>query len=1150
MFISPFHPPSNPAPGSIQRWSQLYGASLSLALSNFAKQHNGLILLATIDGAAATRMATELRYFLSDDNIHVHYFPDWETLPYDHFSPHQDIVSQRLYTLGQLPHLHQGIIITPITTLMQRIAPTDYIQSNSFIVNEGNHFDVHTIRTSLQKFGYYAVSQVMQHGEFCVRGSLFDVFPMGSDAPLRIELFDDVVESIRIFDPETQRTVEKIQKIHCLPAHEFPLNESAISLFKQKWRDHFEGNPLDCPIYYNISQGVSSAGIEYYLPLFFQNTASLLDYLPENSCLVLLEDVVSAAENFWHEVNERYQQYHVDRRRPLLNPQQLYIPINELLHYAKNFSQIRIQYKAIKDTTQFDCAKTPALFVNHRKQNPLTDLCDFIEQFSGRILFCVESAGRREALLHLLKPINIKTKSYPSWNEFLNDDANIGISIAPLEYGLLLPQENLTLIAETQLFGQQIIQRRQHDKSRRQDSENIIKNLSELTINSPVVHLDHGIGRYLGLQTIKSGNTEAEYLTLEYEGGDKLYVPIASLHLISRYSGVNIENAPLHRLGSKQWQKAKEKAAKQVHDVAAELLALYAERAKRQGVTFQIEESAYQIFADAFPFEETPDQQKAIDEILSDMRSKQPMDRLVCGDVGFGKTEVAMRAAFVAVSNNKQVAVLVPTTLLAQQHFETFNDRFADWPIQIELLSRFRSAKQLGATIEKLADGKVDIIIGTHRLIQKDIRFKNLGLLIIDEEHRFGVRQKERLKAMRAEVDIITLTATPIPRTLNMAMSGIRDLSIIATPPARRLSIKTFVHEYNDQLIREAILREILRGGQVYFLHNKVETIDAVAEKLRTLIPEAHIDIGHGQMREHQLEHVMSDFYHQRFNVLICTTIIETGIDIPTANTIIINRADHFGLAQLHQLRGRVGRSHHQAYAYLLTGPKQSLSKDAEQRLEAISALEDLGVGFTLATHDLEIRGAGEFLGDEQSGNIQAIGFSLYNELLEKSVKALQNGETFLLDQLSEKSIEIDLNITALIPESYLGDVHTRLILYKRIANADNNGLDELRVEMIDRFGMLPDEVKNLFALTQFKLKAQKIGICKIDAGPHGGRIEFTEKTHVDPKIIMQLVQNQPTIFKFDGAMAIRFQQPSQDAQQRIATVEDILSKLESNSIE
>jgi len=1143
--VSPLHPPPVPHAGKLQRWSQLYGASLGVAISRCAEKHEGLMLLVTIDGVSATRIETELKCFLKHTDIHIHHFPDWETLPYDHFSPHQDIISQRLYTLAQLPSLKHGIVITPISTLMQRIAPADYVAVNSFVLRVGDHFAVHAVRDRLQKCGYYAVSQVVQHGEFCLRGAIFDVFPMGCNAPLRIELFDDVVESIRTFDTETQRTIKKINHIDLLPAREFPMDKNAIAIFKQQWRENFAGNPLDCSIYHNVSQGSSSAGIEYYLPLFFQQTSSLLDYLPNGSCLVLLEDVITAAEQFWNEIEERYQQYQYDQQRPLLKPRQLYIPISDLLHQAKHLSQLRIQHKAREHATAFDCQKPPKLFIQHRKANPLVDLCHFIERFSGRILFCVESAGRREALLTLLTPIHILPKHYESWHAFLVDDARIGICIAPLEFGMLLEQEQIALVAETQLFGEQIIQRRQHDKASRQNSENIIKNLFELTVNAPVVHLDHGVGRYLGLQTIKSQEHEAEYLTLEYDGGDKLYVPIASLHLISRYSGVDIENAPLHRLGGKHWQKAKDKAAQQVCDVAAELLALYAQRAKREGLAFSLDDSAYQTFADGFPFEETLDQKKTIEQILNDMQSNKPMDRLVCGDVGFGKTEVAMRAAFVAVNDNKQVAILVPTTLLAQQHFETFSDRFADWPIQVDMLSRFRSAKQQSSTLQNLAEGKVDIIIGTHRLIQKDIMFKQLGLLIIDEEHRFGVRQKERLKSMRAEVDIMTLTATPIPRTLNMAMAGIRDLSIIATPPARRLSIKTFVHEYNDNLVREAILREILRGGQVYFLHNKVENIDRLAEQLRELVPEARIHVGHGQMREHQLERIMSDFYHQRFNVLVCTTIIETGIDVPTANTIIINRADRFGLAQLHQLRGRVGRSHHQAYAYLMTGDKKSLTRDAEQRLEAIASLEDLGVGFTLATHDLEIRGAGEFLGNEQSGSIQSIGFALYNELLEKSVHALQAGEPFIPGQLSTSSIEIDLNITALIPETYLGDVHSRLMLYKRIASANNNNeLDELRVEMIDRFGGLPEPVKNLFAVTLFKLTAQDVGICKLDAGPHGGRVEFTEKTTVDPMCIANLVRYQPNTFQFDGAMAIRFRQQSDDAKQRIELVKHILQQL------
>lgn len=1142
------------APGDPLYWNGLHGSATGLAISQAATMSQKLLLVITPDTLTALRLEKEIHFFRSQqqeqNTASVLSFPDWETLPYDHFSPHQDIISQRLTTLFQLPLLKTGIIIAPVTTLMQKIAPPDFLAQSAFVLKVGDQFDPEQVRLTLQARGYYAVSQVYSHGEFSLRGSVFDLYPMGSDLPYRIDLFDNDVDSIRTFDPQTQRSIDKVDSINLLPAREFPLSEAAITLFRQQWRDRFAGNPAECPLYQSITRGICNPGIEYYLPLFFQQTASLFDYMPANTLIIRFNGFFATADNFWEEIKVRFEQNNIDRTRPLLPPAQLFLAPDEIAIHSKKFLQVEIQNplsEQARGGVQFSTEIPPQFPIDHKLDNPLQALQQYLNQHpKERLLFCAESAGRRESLLELLQKTKLHPHSYQCWDDFVEGSQPVGITIGALTQGLKLSNPALTIITEAQLFGQQVMQRRRR-KEQYQDSDALIRNLAELAIGSAVVHLDHGVGRYLGLQTITTMGITAEYLTLEYAEGNKLYVPISSLHLISRYSGVEIENAPLHQLGNTKWQKTREKAAKQIRDVAAELLEIYAKRAHRKGHRFAEPDQHYATFAATFPFEETPDQQQAIAQVVVDMTTEKPMDRLVCGDVGFGKTEVAMRAAFIAAEEGRQVAVLVPTTLLAQQHYETFKDRFANWPINIDVISRFRSPKEQKQIIEQVGVGKVDIIIGTHRLLQSDIVFKQLGLVIIDEEHRFGVHQKERLKKMRAEVDILTLTATPIPRTLNMAMSGVRDLSIIATPPAKRLSIKTFVHEYSKSLIREAVLREILRGGQVYYLHNKVDTIHQVAAELHELVPEAQIGIGHGQMRERELEKVMADFYHQRFNILVCTTIIETGIDIPSANTIIIDQANQFGLAQLHQLRGRVGRSHHQAYAYLITPPKPNLSKDAIKRLEAIASLEDLGAGFTLATHDLEIRGAGEFLGDEQSGNIQAIGLSLYTELLEKAVSALQQGKEPDFDLIEQKAPEIDLALPALIPSDYLPDVHTRLILYKRIASAKTmEELDDLQVEMIDRFGLLPAPAKSLFRLTELKLQAQLMGIRKIDANRQTARLEFSPHTTVTPLTIIKLVQHPSGRYKFDATtnhLRYTFLAETDDGG-RIGEVEKLLERL------
>ncbi|WP_101759606.1 transcription-repair coupling factor [Oceanicoccus sp. KOV_DT_Chl] len=1125
------------------RWGSLYGSAPSLAIANQAQSSRQLTLVICNDTASALRLEQELAFFASD--LDILHFPDWETLPYDNFSPHQDIISERLTTLHRLSQLEHGILVVPISTLMHRLLPSDYLHAHSLAINVGQQFNIDSMRLQLEANGYRCVNTVYEHGEFALRGSIMDIFPMGSPHPFRIDLLDDEIDTLRTFDPETQRTVEQVQQISLLPGKEFPLDEAGIKRFRDQWHQQFDVDHRRCPIYQDVSEGIAPAGIEYYLPLFFQQTSTLFDYLPATTMVTCTEGLEAAADQFWRDLHQRFEDRNIDPQRPLLNPSQLFIATEQLFAALKQYPRIILHRDALEAKAgnyNFDSQPPPFLSINAQAENPLIELESLIANADARILFCAESAGRRESLLELLQRHNIKPALFNSWQQFIASDEMLGITVGPLESGLKL--DNILLIAEPQLFGQRVMQSRRRRKMQ-DNSDAVIKNLTELRLGAPVVHIDHGVGRYRGLQSIGIDGEETEFLTLEYADGAKLYVPVASLHLISRYSGADEEMAPLHRLGSDKWQKAKRKAAEKIRDVAAELLDIYARRAARPGQKLVVPEQAYQKFAAGFPFEETPDQETAITAVLADMQNTTATDRLVCGDVGFGKTEVAMRAAFVAAHNSKQVAILVPTTLLAQQHYESFKDRFADWPVTIDVLSRFRSVKEQEQILAKVASGKVDILIGTHKLLQKDVKYHDLGLLIIDEEHRFGVRQKEQLKSLRAEVDILTLTATPIPRTLNMAMSGMRDLSIIATPPARRLSVKTFVREWDNGVIKEAILREILRGGQVYYLHNEVKTIEQSARELKALIPELRIGIGHGQMPERQLEQVMSDFYHKRFNLLLCTTIIETGIDIPSANTIIIDRADKFGLAQLHQLRGRVGRSHHQAYAYLLTPGVKNMTRDAEKRLEAISQAEDLGSGFTLATHDLEIRGAGELLGDDQSGQIHSIGFTLYMEMLERAVNAIKQGKTIDLEQSFDTSSEVNLRLPALIPDDYLPDVHTRLILYKRIASAENNNdLRELQVEMIDRFGLLPDPVKNLFRATQIKLQAQQIGIKKVEASAAGGKLEFADNTQVEPIALVKLVQTQSKTYQLAGATALKFSEALEDRELRFSFVEDLINKL------
>lgn len=1137
--------PTLPTASGKQQWGNLNGAALGLAIAEAASAARRFTLLLTADSQSAERLEQELGFFAPD--LPVLHFPDWETLPYDLFSPHQDIISQRVASLYRLPELDHGVLVVPITTALHRLPPRRFLLGSSLVLDVGQKLDVEQMRLRLEGAGYRCVETVYEHGEFAVRGALIDLFPMGSDLPYRIDLFDDEIETLRTFDPETQRSVDKVESIRLLPAREFPLDKKAVTDFRGRFRERFDVDFRRCPIYQDLASGITPAGIEYYLPLFFEETETLFDYLPGNTQVFSLPGIEQAAEQFWSDVRSRYEERRVDPERPLVPPAELFLPVEDC------FARLKASPRVVADPgdvapgvgrERFPTRALPDLAIEGKASEPLAALRRFLEEFPGRVLFSAESAGRREVLLELLARLKLRPQEVAGWPEFVDSGERLAITIAPLDEGLLLDEPALALVAESPLFGQRVMQRRRRER-RSDGGDNVIKNLAELREGAPVVHIDHGVGRYLGLITLEIEGQAAEFLALQYAEEAKLYVPVASLHLIARYTGTDDALAPLHRLGSETWQKAKRKAAEQVRDVAAELLDIYARRAARKGYAFKDPLADYATFSAGFPFEETPDQQAAIEAVVADMLAPKPMDRLVCGDVGFGKTEVAMRAAFVAVHSGKQVAVLVPTTLLAQQHYNSFRDRFADWPVRVEVMSRFKTAKEVEGAANELAEGKVDIVIGTHRLLQGDIRFKQLGLVIIDEEHRFGVRQKEQLKALRSEVDILTLTATPIPRTLNMAVAGMRDLSIIATPPARRLSVRTFVMEQQNTVIKEALLRELLRGGQVYYLHNEVKTIEKCAADLAELVPEARIGIGHGQMHERELEQVMSDFYHKRFNVLVASTIIETGIDVPSANTIIIERADKFGLAQLHQLRGRVGRSHHQAYAYLLTPPRKQMTEDAQKRLEAIANAQDLGAGFVLATHDLEIRGAGELLGEGQSGQIQAVGFTLYMEMLERAVKSIQKGEQPNLEQPLGGGPEINLRVPALIPEDYLPDVHARLILYKRIASAaDEDGLKELQVEMIDRFGLLPEPTKNLVRLTLLKLQAEKLGIKKVDAGPQGGRIEFAADTCVDPLVLIKLIQGQPKRYKFEGATQFRFLVPMERPEERFNTLEALFERL------
>ncbi|MCL6364554.1 transcription-repair coupling factor [Pectobacterium carotovorum subsp. carotovorum] len=1137
-----------PKAGEQRLLGQLTGAACAVECAEIIERHAGLVVLIAPDMQNALRLRDEIQQFTDQ---HVTTLPDWETLPYDSFSPHQEIISTRLSTLYQLPNMTRGVLILPVNTLMQRVCPHSFLHGHALVLKKGQRLSRDKLRSQLEQAGYRSVDQVMEHGEYATRGALLDLFPMGSEEPYRIDFFDDEIDSLRLFDVDTQRTLNEVPHINLLPAHEFPTDKTAIELFRSQWREQFEVRRDAEHIYQQVSKGVWPAGIEYWQPLFFSEPLpSLFSYFPNNTLLVNTGNLEQSAERFWQDIQQRFESRRVDPMRPLLPSDSLWLRVDGLFTELKAWPRVQLKTDTLPEkaaNVNLAYLPLPELAIQHQQKSPLDALRRFIEQFDGQVIFSVESEGRRETLQELLARIKLN----PTLINTLEQAQERGtyLIIGASEHGFIDTLRQRALICESDLLGERVSRRRQ-DSRRTINTDTLIRNLAELRPGQPVVHLEHGVGRYAGLTTLEAGGIKAEYLILTYAGEDKLYVPVSSLHLISRYAGGADENAPLHKLGGDAWSRARQKAAERVRDVAAELLDIYAQRAAKSGFAFKHDKTQYQLFCESFPFETTPDQAQAINAVLSDMCQPLAMDRLVCGDVGFGKTEVAMRAAFLAVENHKQVAVLVPTTLLAQQHFDNFRDRFANWPVKIEMISRFRSAREQTQVLKETQEGKVDILIGTHKLLQSDVHWRDLGLLIVDEEHRFGVRHKERIKAMRADVDILTLTATPIPRTLNMAMSGMRDLSIIATPPARRLAVKTFVREYDNLVVREAILREILRGGQVYYLYNDVENIEKATQRLAELVPEARIAIGHGQMRERELERVMSDFHHQRFNVLVCTTIIETGIDIPSANTIIIERADHFGLAQLHQLRGRVGRSHHQAYAYLLTPNPKAMSTDAQKRLEAIASLEDLGAGFALATHDLEIRGAGELLGDDQSGQMTSVGFSLYMELLESAVDALKAGREPSLEDLINSQTDVELRLPALLPDDFIPDVNTRLSLYKRIASAKTPAeLDELKVELIDRFGLLPDASRYLLQIAALRQQAQALGIRRIEGNEKGGFIEFSEQNRVDPSHLIGLLQRDPGTYRLDGPTRLKFMKDLSDRPQRIEFIGSLLGNMAQHTL-
>ena len=1138
---------SIPKPGNRFALPALHGSADAYALAQIAldlKSRGQMLAIVVASASDAQRLLDEIPWF-GGEQLRCHLLPDWETLPYDAFSPHQDLVSERLATLHEISSGQCDVMLVPATTALVRMAPPSFLAAYTFFFQQGESLDEAQLKAQLTLAGYTHVTQVMSPGEYSVRGGLIDLFPMGSALPYRLDLFGDTIETIRTFDADTQRSLYPVRQVRLLPGREFPMDEASRTAFRSRWREHFEGDPSRAVVYKDIGAGIASAGIEYYLPLFFEQTATLFDYLPQGAVVATVGDIEAAIKRFWTDTASRYRFIKSDRERPIMAPEDLFLNEEQFFVLAKPYPQIAVRKNPDAGASELS-APVPNIAVNRHLDDPLTNLRGYLMQSGSRVMICAESNGRRETLQQYFNEYDLALAPVEGFDAFVASDAKLALGVAPLHAGFELAAEGarLIFITETELYagsGRRVGKKKQEAVTQ---VESMVRDLSELKIGDPVVHVNHGIGRYMGLTSMDLGEGEAEFLHLEYAKETKLYVPVSQLHVISRYSGASPDDAPLHTLGSGQWEKAKRKAAEQVRDTAAELLNLYARRALRQGHAFEYSAHDYERFADSFGFDETPDQQEAINNVVRDMTSGKPMDRLVCGDVGFGKTEVALRAAFIAVMGGKQVAILAPTTLLAEQHAQTFADRFADWPVRIAEMSRFRTGKEIAQAIKGMADGTLDIIIGTHKLLSDDVKFTRLGLVIIDEEHRFGVRQKEALKSLRAEVDVLTLTATPIPRTLGMALEGLRDFSVIATAPQKRLAIKTFVRSEGESIIREACLRELKRGGQVYFLHNEVETIQNRLAMLTELLPEARIAVAHGQMHERDLEKVMRDFVAQRYNILLCTTIIETGIDVPTANTIIMHRADKFGLAQLHQLRGRVGRSHHQAYAYLLVHDLQSLTKQAQRRLDAIQQMEELGSGFYLAMHDLEIRGAGEVLGDNQSGEMTEIGFQLYSDMLNEAVRSLKAGKEPDLAAPLATTTEINLHVPALLPADFCGDVHERLSIYKRMANcATQDKIDDMQEELIDRFGKLPDPVKALIETHRLRIAAKTVGIIKIDAHTEAANLQFMPKPPIDPMRIIELIQKNRQI-KLNGQDKLKITAAMPDLPARVSQIKAAIKQL------
>jgi transcription-repair coupling factor (superfamily II helicase) len=1132
------------------RWHQLYGSAAALALAEAARSDPRPYVLIADSARELERLSAELRFFAGAE-LPLLRLPDWEVLPYDLFSPHPDIISERLKTLFELPQLRRGCLIVSADTLMQRLAPPAYVAARAFELARGEPLALERFRQRLADAGYASVGQVSGPGEFAVRGSLLDVFPMGAAAPLRIDLFDEQIEAIRRFDPETQRSLNALERVRLLPGREVPLDAAAVRDFRRRFRTRFEGDPNKSSIYRGVSEGLAPAGVEFYLPLFFDSTAALFDYLPPDAVLVHDAALGQTVRKAWADLEGRYEDRRHDLERPVLPPAELFLEPPGIEAALARFASVTLD--AFKAETEllgaeatvrnFPTRAPRELRLDVRAGEPLAPLASFLREFEGRVLLAADSAGRREVLHEMLRAQHLEVAVVSSWEAFAAGEPRLALTVAPDLEGLTLTAPPLAVIAEVQLFGPRARQERR--RKRAQDPEAILRDLQDLNPGAPVVHEEYGVGRYAGLAPMEVGGEPGEFLVLEYQDGDRIYVPVHALHLVSRYTGAAPESAPLHKLGTDQWARARRRAAEQVRDVAAELLDLHARRKAQQGLALTVNELEYRAFADAFPFEETDTQAQTIGQVLTDLGGERPMDRIVCGDVGFGKTEVAMRAAFVAAQSGKQVAVLAPTTLLVQQHLANFRDRFADWPVRIEALSRFGTGVQTQGVLEGLEQGQVDIVIATHRLLHAQARFRELGLLIIDEEHRFGVRDKERLQALRANVHVLTLTATPIPRTLNMALGGLRDLSLITTAPAGRLAIKTFLIEWHAPTLREAALRELRRGGQVYFVHNEVRTIAKVAAEVQALVPEATVRVGHGQMRERELEQLMLDFYRRRFSVLVCTTIIESGIDVPTANTIMINRADTLGLAQLHQLRGRVGRSHHRAYAYLIAPPRAALARDAAKRLEAIESMEELGAGFVLATHDLEIRGAGELLGEQQSGQMTEVGLALYLDMLDHAVRALKEGREPRLDQPLAAATEVELRLPAFLPEPYVADVHVRLSLYKRIAASANEAeLDELAAEIHDRFGAPPPAAQSLLRVARLRLAARALGVRRLELGPQGGSVWFEPHSQVDPATLVQLIREGGREYRLDGPMRLRVARALPGEPERFEFAADLLRRL------